>query len=111
MNPAKYGDKTKKIRVPGGKTRIHRVKKKHSKHRCNVCNGIVHGAPHGKGKCCVANTRLSRRKPSAPFAGVLCGGCRKAAAEETAKIALGMKEIYDVESRLRPYVAQMGKEW
>lgn len=102
--------KKKFRRTPSGKSKQHYGKKKHSKHRCTICNRVLHGLPHGKRKHEVSRLSKSKRKPSVLLAGIVCGKCRQKIVEEAAKVKYGLKKINDVDLRMRKYVKRVEKK-
>lgn len=74
---------------------------------CALCGDMLHGVPHGKKTNALRKLSKTQRRPSVPFAGILCGNCREMAAIETIKVAMKQKKFTDVELRVQPYVKQL----
>ncbi len=66
--------KRKYRRTPGGETVIHYDAKKHSRHHCARCGGVLDGTPSGT-PIEIKRMKRSERVPERPYAGVLCSGC------------------------------------
>lgn len=96
--------KTKFRRKAGGKSRRIFVKGKPGKHHCALCKGVMHGMPHGKTQAEVGKLSKTERRPSALFAGTLCGKCRHLVVGQAAQVEAKAKTMDDVELRLREYV-------
>lgn len=80
---------------------------KASKMECALCEKPLHGVPHGKKTNALKKLSKTQRRPSAPFAGILCGNCRELAVIEAIKVAINQKKIGEVELRMQPYVSQL----
>lgn len=93
-------------RAVGGETRVTYLENRPGKHHCANCGGVLHGVPHGKGVAGARRLSHSQRRPSALFAGKLCGRCRSTAVEEAAKVKTGLKALADVGLSLKPFVAE-----
>ena len=100
--------KKKKFRrkASGNAKRIF-VRGKTGKHKCALCERILHGVPHGKTSAQVRKLSKTKRRPTALFAGVLCSKCRAKAVAEAAKVEAKAKKFEDVELRLQKYVKQV----
>lgn len=94
------------MRTPSG-SRMRFVQKKNSKSECALCQGILHGVPHSRTTAERRALSKSSRRPSALFAGVLCGNCRETVLEECAKVKSGVKPLEDVSLALKPYIRQI----
>lgn len=90
-------------RTPGGRTVIHKKKKKTAKHKCAICHGLLHGTPRGPR---VEIRRLSKtqRRPSRPFGGQLCSKCTRNIVALKAKVRNKLMELKAVPISLRSYV-------
>lgn len=104
MKVADWRKGKKRIRTPGGETKIIAPKKKHSKRTCALCREVMHGVLHGKKSSEVRAASKSSRRPSAVFGGVLCGACREEVVEEAAKVEGKFKEIDEVPFKMKTYV-------
>lgn len=80
---------------------------KASNMECALCHARLHGVPHGKKVNALKKLSKTQRRPTAPFAGILCGNCREATVIEAIKVAIGQKKMNDVELRVQPYVQQL----
>ena len=106
----KPGDKTKKKKfrkVPSGKTKQVFERGKPRKQACALCEKQLHGVPHGKRKSELSRLSKSKKRPTSKFAGVLCGACRKAVAEEAAKVVSKIKRIEEVSLKMKSYVSKV----
>ena len=74
---------------------------------CALCKDMLHGVPHGKKTNALKKLSKTQRRPSVPFAGILCGNCREQVAIETIKVATAQKKFSQVELRIQPYVKQL----
>ena len=101
--------KVKYRRACGGKVSVLKGRKKTSKQTCALCDGILHGVPHGKNKTGVRKLAKSERRPDVVFGGVLCTRCRKSIIVEAVKVNTGIKTIEDVGLKQKPYVLQAEK--
>ncbi len=88
----------RKVRTPGGRVVLHRVKKKGQKHHCALCGRPLAGG-WGDAK--------TEKRPEAPFGGVLCGSCRKRVFETLGLIKAGVMDLNDVDMSVRKYVEVM----
>jgi len=103
--------KNKKFRrLPHGKSRVVFERGHPGKHHCALCGAVLHGVPHGRKPSEVRKMGKTERRPSALFAGMLCGKCRAIIVVEAAKVGSGLKKIQDVELRLRKFAAQVKVE-
>ena len=103
--------KNKKFRrLPHGKSRVVFERDHPGKHHCTLCGAVLHGVPHGRKPSEVRKMGKTERRPSARFAGMLCGKCRATVFVEAAKVGSGLKKIQDVELRLREFTAQVKVE-
>lgn len=95
--------KTIQRRTPGGRTAIHRKKKKTAKRKCAVCHGLLHGTPRGSP---VEIRKLSKteRRPSRPFGGQLCSRCSRKIVALKAKVRNKLMELKEVPISLRSYL-------
>ncbi|MHA1369247.1 MAG: 50S ribosomal protein L34e [Promethearchaeota archaeon] len=66
----------KHIRLPGGRTVIHYVKRRPRQARCSACGGKLGGIPRVRDS---KRRKLSRskRRPKRPYAGIYCPSCLK----------------------------------
>jgi ribosomal protein L34E len=106
----KKSDRSKKKkfrRKASGKSKRVFVKGKTGKHKCALCERVLHGVPHGKTSAEVRKLSKTKRRPTALFAGVLCSRCRAKAVAEAAKIKAKAKNFSEVELRLQKYVKQV----
>ena len=103
-NKHERSSEKKFTRTPGGKVTIHFFKGKAAKHSCALCEGQLHGTPHGRRKSGVGKLSKTERRPSSAFGGVLCGGCREIIFTEAAKIQSNVKDIKDVSMKSKKYV-------
>ncbi len=106
----KRSDRSKKKkfrRTASGKAKRIFVKGKTGKHKCALCERILHGVPHGKTGAEVRKLAKTKRRPTALFAGVLCNKCRAKAVAEAAKVEAKAKKFEEVELRLQKYVKQV----
>ncbi len=104
----KPGDRRKKRKfasAPKSKNKMRFSRKKHSKKKCALCAKGLHGMPHGKTSREQRAMAKTKRRPSAPFAGTLCGKCRKLIFEEAIKEHTGAKERGETEPGHREYIA------
>jgi len=99
----------KKVRTPGGETKIVKPKKKHSKKTCALCKEVLHGVMHGKKGSEVRAASKSARRPSAVYGGVLCTKCREEVVEEAAKVEAKFKEMDAVPFKMKTYVEGLMK--
>lgn len=106
----KKSDRSKKKkfrRKASGKAKRVFVKDKPGKHKCALCKKTLHGVPHGKTSAEVRKLSKTKRRPTALFAGVLCGSCRALVVGEAAKAEANAKKFGDIELRLQKYVKQV----
>jgi len=103
-NKSERSKKKKFRKMPSGKSKRVFIRGKTGKHYCALCERVLHGVPHGKKASEVGKLSKTERRPTALFAGVLCGKCRAIVAAEAAKVSSGSKAVEDVELRLQPYV-------
>ncbi len=99
--------KKKKRRTPR-KSKEYFVRGKTGKHRCAVCGLELHGVPHGKRVAAIGKMSKTEKRPCVPFGGTLCGRCRRAVAEEKAKLESGLKEFGSIDFKLRKFIAVEG---
>ena len=85
------------------------VTKKHAKLTCSLCDKQLHGVTHGKTSSETKRTSKTAKRPTGPFAGILCGGCRNMVATEAVKVKSGIKEIKDLDLNVKQYVQQLEK--
>ena len=102
--PGQRAKAKKFCRVPSGKAVVRYVREKSGKHKCPLCQKVMHGLPHGKTNAEVRKLSASQRKPSVLLAGQICNQCRVIALEEAVKVKTEVKELDDVSLRLKPYV-------
>lgn len=82
-------------------------KKRHALLRCAICDGQLHGVPHGKTISGMLKLSKTQKRPSAPFAGILCATCRTSVIMEKANVEMGFKTLRDVDLELQKYVKQV----
>lgn len=101
--------KKKKFKKTIKETKIVYGKKKAKKRKDPLTKKVLSGVPHGKkkGKLNIAKTK---KRPTAPFGGVLSGESRKKIIEETIKVKLGLKKINDVSLKEKKYIEQAKKK-
>jgi len=99
--------KPRKFRKTPKRTKPYAAEYKTSKHKCALCNSIMHGMPHGKRSSEVRKLSKTERRPTAIFGGVLCNKCRTLIAEESAKVKYGIKKFDDIPIKYRHYVEIM----
>jgi large subunit ribosomal protein L34e len=62
-------------RTPGGRVVVHYTKPNHKVQKCAQCGKDLHGVPR---KSTLKQTASkSERRPSRPYAGVLCSRCSR----------------------------------
>jgi ribosomal protein L34E len=88
--------------------KIKLVRQKTSKKTCAICPAQLSGVPHGLAKAGTRKLSKTQKRPSVPFGGVLCTGCRSLVAEETAKVLSG-KKIEEVDLSMKPFVEKLLK--
>ena len=103
VNPGERRKKKKFRRTPGGKTKRVSLKKRPSKKKCSLCGRALAGTLSGRKE---AKAPLSKKRPSAMFAGGLCNVCRATVFEEAFKVREGIKGIGQVEIRLQGKVME-----
>ncbi|TMI24997.1 50S ribosomal protein L34e [Candidatus Bathyarchaeota archaeon] len=59
-----------KVRLPSGKRTLHFQPRAHSRPTCSRCGAQLHGVISKR-----AGLPASSRRPTRPYAGVLCGNC------------------------------------
>ncbi|MFH1399295.1 MAG: 50S ribosomal protein L34e [Candidatus Woesearchaeota archaeon] len=69
---------------PGGKNKIHYLKRKPGKAKCGKCGAILAGVPNQR-PYKMQNMAKTAKRPSRPFGGVLCSRCMRALLKEGAK--------------------------
>jgi ribosomal protein L34E len=106
--PGERSKKKKFIRTIK-KVKIVHPKKKAKKQTDPITGKKLAGVPHGKkkGKLNIAKTK---KRPTAPFGGILSGKSRKKVIEETIKVKLGLKKIEDVSLSEKKFVEQANKK-
>ncbi len=104
--PSHRTSKKRFYRAVGGDTRIKYLNNKPGKHHCANCGGGLHGVPHSKGVVGTRKLSRSARRPSALFAGKLCGKCRTSAVSEAAMVKSGFKKIEDVTLSMKAFVME-----
>ncbi len=92
------------VRTPGGRIVFHYRKEKPSKHVCALCGNYLHGVPHGRRPVEVRKLSKTERRPERIFGGVLCSSCTRRVIEEAFYVKTGVKEIGEVDIKMRPYV-------
>jgi len=108
VSPGEKTKKKKKRRTAKG-SKDYYVREKTAKHKCGLCGSELHGTPHGKKKSQVAKMGKTKKRPSASFGGVLCGKCRRIAAEEKAKVESGVKQLEETDFKLRKMLGIKGE--
>jgi len=66
----------KKITTPGGRKKLHYLKRKNAAAKCAVCGKVLHGVPK---KTTEEMKKLpkTKKRPERPYGGNLCAGCLK----------------------------------
>lgn len=105
--PNERRKKKKFIRTPGGRVKKVSIKKRGSRKKCALCSKPLNGTLRGRKE---RKASKSKKRPSAPFAGVLCNNCRELVFEEAFKVKTGFKGIEEVELRTRDYVKEALKK-
>ena len=106
----KPSDKTKQkkfTRTPGSKTKVKYDRAKTGKHKCSLCQKVLHGMPHGRTPAEVRKLSKTERRPSALLAGTLCNQCRTLALEEAFKVKAGLKDLNQVSLMFRQHVQDL----
>ena len=106
----KKSDRSKKKkfrRKASGKSKRVFVRGKAGKHKCALCERVLHGVPHGKRPAEVRKLAKTKRRPTGLFGGVLCSKCRAKVVAEAANVEAKAKNIGEVEVRLQKYVKQV----
>jgi len=97
-SPGKRRKKKKFYRTPGGKTREKRFKTKKPKAKDMINGETLEGVKAQKGGA------KSKKRPSAPFAGILSSKNRTLVIEEAVKVKQGIKKIEEVDLSIRRLV-------
>ena len=105
--PSERRKKKKFKRTPGGKVKKTSIKKRGSRKKCALCSKPLSGTLRGRKE---RKASKSKKRPSAPFAGVLCNNCRSLVFEEAFKVKAGVKGMEGVELRIRGYVEEALKK-
>jgi len=63
-------------KLPGGRTTIHYRKKRPSKPKCGSCGAVLVGVSSERAYKMQGMSK-SKKRPSRPFGGMLCGKCTK----------------------------------
>jgi large subunit ribosomal protein L34e len=66
----------KRVTTPGGRVKVHYVKKRPSPARCASCGKPLHGVPRGLPSE-IAKLSKSKKRPERPYGGNLCPSCAK----------------------------------
>ncbi len=103
VSPGQKTKKKKKRRVVKS-TKEYYVREKTAKHKCGICKAELHGVPHGKKVSEVSKLSKTKKRPSVPFGGVLCTKCRRIVAEERGKVENKLKDVSDVEIKIRQFL-------
>jgi large subunit ribosomal protein L34e len=72
-------------RTPGGKTVMHYVRRKPSKHTCGKCGKVLSGMPRELPYKIRAMSK-SERRPTRVFGGNLCSACSRSAIKAKARV-------------------------
>ncbi len=106
---AKPSDKPKKRkfrRKAFGKAREYFEKPEKGRRKCGVCGKILAGTRSEKKS---RKESKSQKRPSGKFGGILCGRCRRLVIEEAVKVREGIKQLKNVDIRLRGYVKELSE--
>lgn len=91
-------------------TRMVTKGKKHKKLRCAICEGVLHGVPHGASRSHVAKQSKSQRRPTGMLGGIVCNVCKRMLVNEMAKVNAGIKKMSDTQISIRPFLKQIEKQ-
>ena len=72
------------VRTPGGRTVLHYRKRKPKNAKCSNCGIVLRGVPRER-PFKMKKMAKSKKRPSRPYAGVLCGKCMRALIIEKAR--------------------------
>ncbi len=64
------------VNTPGGKAKIHYVKKKPGIARCAVCKRPLHGVPSGL-PAQIKKLKKTEKRPDRPYGGNMCSACSR----------------------------------
>ena len=65
------------VKTPGGKTVMHYKERKPKVAHCSKCRAVLKGIPRAR-PIRMATLTKSKKRPSRPYAGVLCSRCLRA---------------------------------
>ncbi|BBG24377.1 50S ribosomal protein L34e [Sulfuracidifex tepidarius] len=74
----------KRVKLPSGNIATHYEDKRNSSSTCHFCGKPLHGAKTNK----LSKFSKSERRPSRPFAGVLCHSCLERLIKQTSRGSL-----------------------
>lgn len=63
-------------KLPGGRTTIHYRKRKPKKAKCSSCGSVLKGIPRER-PYKMQRLSKSKKRPSRPYAGILCSKCMR----------------------------------
>ena len=72
------------VRTPGGRTVLHYRKRKPKNAKCSSCGIVLKGVPRER-PFKMKKMAKSKKRPSRPYAGVLCSKCMRSAIIEKAR--------------------------
>jgi ribosomal protein L34E len=93
-------------RTISGKTRVRKGKKKTGKQHCSLCGRKLQGTPSGKTIAEIARLGKTKKRPSAMFAGILCGKCRTRIIDEAIMARQKSKNIEQAEITEQKFIKQ-----
>jgi len=82
--------RSKKVRTPGGRTRVELKRRMPSKNCCALCGARLHGMPKQRPSD-AGKLAKTEKRPERVFAGVLCGKCVARVLKEKARAGQGME--------------------
>ncbi|MDD4983491.1 MAG: hypothetical protein PHH82_01470 [Candidatus ainarchaeum sp.] len=100
MRPSERVMKKKKVRVPGGESRISLIRQKKTKVSCGICKDRILSANNNRG------LSKTEKRPSVVFGGVLCSTCRDKVFENAIKVKIGAKKEDDLTVTMKKFVSQ-----
>ena len=90
-------------KIPSGKPVTRYRRGMHSKHKCGVCGGVLHGTPRGK-PIQIKRLKKSRRSPERPYGGQLCSSCTRKVVAMKAKLKHKVLKEDEVPISLKRYL-------
>ncbi len=92
-----------KRKTPGRRVATHIKREKTSKHKCVICNAVLHGMKRGTNSE-IRKVSKSQRRPARAFGGQLCTKCSRKILILRTKLRFGILAPEEIPLSLRDYV-------